>query len=454
MSANSIGYIPKPGYDYTKYTIMSFPSWRALQDFAYKIKEKMPNRVAEQANKNFKTYVENILNGQGDKSAYGLFGKQPKSYDEAMARENFLYYKEYDEIKKEVEKKVQENLAKSSEAEAMKPKLVFNDKQIGDFVYDKAAMSLEPKIYHYNPKSKKEVDILTQKIIYKDDKMYLESDNSLVVFAFKVQKDDGSEIFVEIEGEETLEKANKLGILDCTSTNKKVYLYKEKKPRITNSVKIVVGLTVGGFTTWKNDFYTGITAVILVEVLESLGYSVDVEVALGGGRCGQCDRKLKFNGQFDKGRRFFIFTAKDFNSQLDKDGLLYTLADPSFHNVKFVSLLNYFFTFFGDQIDTMDGTANSSRYSSNGNPAMTWHGIQELDMINPIGMYEKNIDYKKGNKNLFHFYISGYGDGTSKTQIKDKQDVVKAVTDLVLTCENRNLEALKKYTSYDFGENN
>ena len=37
-------------------------------------------------------------------------------------------------------------------------------------------------------------------------------------------------------------------------------------------------------------------------------------------------------------------------------------------------------------------------------------------------------------------------------QIKNKQDVIAAVTDLVLTCENKNLEALKKYSSYDFRE--
>jgi hypothetical protein len=102
--------------------------------------------------------------------------------------------------------------------------------------------------------------------------------------------------------------------------------------------------------------------------------------------------------------------------------------------------LNYFFTFFGDEIDTKE------------NPSSTWHGIREPDMINPIGMYEKSLDFKKGNKNLFHFYISGYGDGNPQTQIKNNQDVIAAVTDLVLTCENRNLEALKKYSSYDFGK--
>jgi hypothetical protein len=109
---------------------------------------------------------------------------------------------------------------------------------------------------------------------------------------------------------------------------------------------------------------------------------------------------------------------------------LYTLCDPSFHNIKFISLLNYFFKFFGDQLDT------------NANPSSTWHGIGDYDMINPIGMYHKHMDMKKGNNNLIHFYIH---------QVGSEQDVVRQITDLVLTCENKNLEALKKYSSHDFG---
>jgi hypothetical protein len=206
-------------------------------------------------------------------------------------------------------------------------------------------------------------------------------------------------------------------------------LYKEKKPKMYNAVKIIVGMTGGGFSSWDNDFYTGITAAIVTETLEGLGYAVDVEVAAGGGRCGGCAKKLKFGNQFDKGRRFFTFTAKSFDEQLDLDGLLYTLSDPSFYNIKFVSLLNNFFNFFGDQIDT------------NGDPARTWHGIGEEDMVNPIGMYHKYMDIEKGNKNLIHFYIH---------QVKDEADVVRQVTDLVLTCENKNLQALEKYSSNDF----
>ena len=62
--------------------------------------------------------------------------------------------------------------------------------------------------------------------------MVLEKDRSVfVVFALKVFVDGKDEPeFVEVKGEETLVEASKKGIVDCSSTNKKVYLYKEKKP--------------------------------------------------------------------------------------------------------------------------------------------------------------------------------------------------------------------------------
>jgi hypothetical protein len=417
---------------YTNYTLTTFSDWRALQAAAKYIDSTKPNAAVSNANRAFKNWVEAILRDPSHRklSSYGMFGKHPRSYKEAIEREKFLYYDEYKKIKKNVEKKIAEELQKSSITEAMKPRLVFNDKQIGEFVFDRAAMSLQPEIFYYSPSKKREIDILSEKIIYEGERMYLDTDKSLVVHALKVEKKDGSIEFIQIKGEESLQEAVSKGIISCTSNNKKVYLYKEKKPKTYNGVKIIVGLTMGGFTNWVNDFYTGIAACVVTDVLEGLGYSVDVEVAVGGGRCPGCYKKLKFGNSYTDGRRFFTFTAKSFDEQLDLDGLLYTLSDPSFHNIKFVSLLNSLFNFFGDQIDEQ------------GNPASTWHGISERDMMNPIGAYHKAMDYKKGNKNLLHFYIH---------QVKSEDDVVRQITDLVLTCENKNLEALKKYSTHDFG---
>ncbi len=431
MPVNLIGSAARPS-SYTNYTIMRFPDRRSLEAFAKDVLVKNPSSTVQLANDNFKQYVEGKLASSNSSNIepYGLFGKQPRSYKEAMERNKFIYYDEYKRIKKVVEKKVAEELQKSSTAEVMKPRLVYNDKQIGEFIFDKAAMALAPELFYYSPSHGRKVDIINEKVIKDGDKLSLASDGTPVVFAFEITKGNGGIEYFEVNGEESLEEANKIGIVTCTSTNKKVFLYKEKKPKMYNAVKIVVGLTAGGFTYWKNDFYTGLTAGIVVDVLEGLGYSVDVEIVMGGGRCGACGRKLLFNGSFTHGRRFFSFTAKNFDEPMDADGLLYTLCDPSFHNIKFISLLNNFFKFYGDEIDTA------------GNPAMTWHGVETVDMTNPIGMYEKYIDNKKGDKNLLHFYIH---------QIMDEPSVVQGITDLVLTCENINLQALKKYSTHDFG---
>jgi hypothetical protein len=189
--------------------------------------------------------------------------------------------------------------------------------------------------------------------------------------------------------------------------------------------------------------------VVAAETLESLGYCVGIDVVVGGGRCGGCSKKLNFDNQSVHGRRFFGFTAKEFGEQMDKESLLYTLADPSFHNIKWISLLNYFFAFFGDGI------------SKNGSPASTWHGISGDDMINPIGMYYKAIDYSKGNKNLLTFYMHKVGktqnDDPDGPQIASENANIQSTTEyirnIILDTLNINKKALEKYqkSGYDFG---
>jgi hypothetical protein len=368
-----------------------------------------------------------------------MFGLSPKSFDEAMSRNTYLpkYFEKYKLVKESIERMVNEELQKTSVVQAMKPKLVFNDKQIGEFNFDRAAMSLQPEIYFYSPSKKREINLVSEKIIYEANKMFLESDKSLVVYAIKVDKPDGTTEFLEIndaDGDETLRNAVDKGyIINVTSSNKKVYLYKEKKPKMYKGVKIIVGMTKGGWTNWENDYWTGMTAVAITDILEGLDYSVAVEVAMGGGRCDAVcgGYPLNFNGVKSKGRRFFTFTAKTFDDQMDLDGLLYTLSDPSFHNIKFMALLNYFFGYFGDALNPQD------------NPLEYWHGIEEEDMVNPIGMYHKYMDTKNGNNDLMHFYIH---------RVADEKGAVTQVKDIILTAENKNKEALTKFANYDFGD--
>jgi hypothetical protein len=504
---------------YTYYSIMQFPSWSALKDFAKKIPK---NNNAESGNKEFEKYINSNLSALNrDKnaakfSAYGIDGKHPKSYAEAMARDTFVYMDQYKRVKEKVDKLIRDWMLRS-EAETEKPKLVYNDKAIGEFVFSKAAMSLAPKLFYYSPSKNIEVDAADVENISPKE-MVLKSDKSKVVFAFKVKKkskkvgdippnlgslssktkkidgeiynlmvndlfsiddsarvnaetelinmgyqavsignqlwvrkpkedkDTSEYVYVEAKDDQSLRQATKLGLLQVKSENKKVYLFKEKKPKIFNTVKLIIALKAGGFTSWKNDLYTGVTAMVLTETLESLGYCVGIEIVVGGGRCDWCGMDL--NTPDGNGRRYFSFTAKGFNEQLDQNGLLYTVADPSFHNIKWISYINYFFGMFGDDI------------SAQGDPTSNWHGIEKEDMINPLGLYHKAYDYSKGNKNLLHFYIHQIGATDSGGfQVSDEneniQKCVESVRSIIEDTLNENKKALEKLktSGYDFGFN-
>ena len=56
MAASLIGSSNAPR-TYTDYTVMHFPDWRALQAFAMEVKTTNPSREVEEANENFKVYV-------------------------------------------------------------------------------------------------------------------------------------------------------------------------------------------------------------------------------------------------------------------------------------------------------------------------------------------------------------------------------------------------------------
>lgn len=445
--------------DYTVWSIQTFPSFRVLKKFIEKVQATMPNPVAETANANFKVYIDRILsrtNGPKIKY-YGMNGKQPRNYEEAMQRDKFVYYDDYKALKQRLEKTIQKELQRQSTAEVLKPKFVYNDKQLGEFTFDKAAMSLIPKTYYYSFVHDREIDIINEPIIREGNVIVLKSDGTLVDLAIKVKTLEGEEKFIKVDPDNpsvSLDEARKIGIVDCTSTNKKVYLYKEKIPKTFNAIKIIVGLTAtGGFTKWNgstgeigNDFYTGLTAMVVADVLESLGYSIQIELVLGGGRCQGCYRKLNTFRvpPLSSGRRFIGFTVKPFDGLMDMDSLLYTMCDPSFHNIKFVSLLNYFFTFYGDEIDTNDHYGGNDRRSENfGNPQWTWHGIEPSDMTFPIGQYYKSMDIKKGNTSVLHFHINRVG---------SEADAVLEIRDIILTAEDLNRDAAEKYKQYDFSE--
>ena len=416
------------------WTLQSFVSYSQYVAYAEALKERFAATTLTGFLDAEKRQVTNDLAKGLNTRFYGINGKQPKSYEEALKRDTFVYFDEYSEVKKTIQAKVLEQLAKSSTAEAMKDKLVYNEQELGDFVYEKASMGLVPNLFYYSPKHKRELSDEEMNPSSEDyalgidnsgekEKYFYIPDGSIILLCLRIEKENGELEYIEAGNEGNLEEAIAGGIMSVSSNVKKSYLYQQKQPRLNNAIRLVVGLTRGSFTNWNNDFYGGVATGIIIETLESLGYAVSVDLAFGGGRCSGCGHRMNtHNGR--SGRRFFTITAKSFNDPLDLETLLYMICDPSFHNVKLLSYINCFFQLYGDEKD------NGMTY---------WHGIEKPDIFSPIGATLLARDFKLNNTNTMYYMIHKVANAT---------EAQKVIMDIVLNAENENLKLKEKAASY------
>jgi len=367
---------------------------------------------------------------------YGLKGtdKAPLSYQDALNRKTFVYKDEYEKAKEIAKKLLDKNLEKSSLAEAMKSKMIFTERELGEFIYERASMSIKPNLFYYSEIHKIEIDEKEIDSVVENgrDVYTYKKDGTKIIICLKVtvppDKEGGKETYEYYEASKTtdadLEKIVAKGhIISISSNVKKVYQFKEKHPRLKNAIKIFLGTTVGGFTSGSDygDFYTGVTASLLVEYLESRDYSVEVVMVLGGGRCTGClSLGYPLNTKTKYGRRFIGVTVKKFDEQLDLDKLLYWTADPSALHIKMLRYMNVFHWLYGDKMTYLSSF---------------WHGITPQDLVCPIGNFYKATDIKKGNKDLMYYFVH---------QVDGESDVARAVFNIVQTCENVNYNINKK----------
>lgn len=294
MAGGQIGNQFGKTYDYERYTIMNFPSFKAMVDFEQSIMTMFPRPYVEKLRLYFQKEMDQLCQrgscgvSNYSLSSIGMFGKHPQSFEEIMKRETFVYWEQYIPIKKAITEKCKALINATKQADIMKPRFVFNDRALGDFTFSRAAMAMVPKMYLYSFVHQRKIDENKEPFYYVKakgkERIYLKSDDSELFRCFKVKTKEGKTEYIKAAGDKSLIEAGKKGRVDVTSTNKKVYLYKETAPRPMKAVKILVGLTRGGYTSWLNDFYTGIAAIATAELLEELGYATHIEVCMGGGR--------------------------------------------------------------------------------------------------------------------------------------------------------------------------
>jgi len=423
-------------YGFQDFSIQCFESINEFVEYAELAKSKGTKELNDFINRE-QEKVDRILRGSRE-NEYALKGtnKSPLSYQDALNRNNFVYQEEYEKAKAKSKHLLDKALEKNSLAEAMKSKMIFTERELGEFIYERASMSIKPNLFYYSRVHNTELDekVVSFEVIDGKDTYSNKEDGTPVELCIKIAIPPNSdynksdkEIFEYKESgsitDEQLENFTKRGMLSISSNVKKVYQFKEKQPRIKNAIKIFMGTSLGGFTAAGQfgDFYSGITAVLLTEYLESRDYAVELVMVLGGGRCTGCrDLGYKLNTPSKYGRRFIGITVKKFDEQLDLDQLLYCMADPSTLKIKFMRYFNVFHWLYGDRMT----------YAS-----MYWHGINSQDLSSPVGTFYKSKDIKKGNKDLMYFLVHG---------VKDESAVAEAVGTILMTCENTNYQINQK----------
>lgn len=413
------------------FSIQCFDSIDAFVEYGELIKSKGNQQLLSflEAERN---QIDEILQQSRD-NEYGLIGtnKAPLSYQDALNRTEFVYKEEYERAKNVAKRLLDEALEKSSLAKAMDDKMIFTERELGEFVYQRASMSIEPNLFYYSRVYSKEIDEndVDFKVEQGKEVFSYKKDGSKIELCIKVAYPEGDSVRTEyyeassLSDEKMTEIVDAGGIIDISSNVKKVYQFKEKQPRIKNAVKVFLATTVGGFTAKSQygDFYTGVTAVLLTEYLQSKGYSVELVMVLGGGRCTGClSGGYYLNTPSRYGRRYIGVTVKSFNEQLDVDKLLYWTADPSALKIKLLRYFNAFHWLYGDAMT---------------NRSMYWHGINKEDMVSPVGTWYKKNDVKKGDKDLMYFFVQA---------VDGEQAVAQAILNIVLTCENINYQINQK----------
>ncbi len=233
--------------------------------------------------KNMHTNAVNTINAHSD--WYGA--PIPKSIKDVEHHNHFLGMHLIQKIQPKIKKQLKRYLKLAEDHILSKPKLDYNDKGLGVFSFDRAAMGLfrlQPTAAHTN----------MQKNI--------------------------SQMKIE------LDRDNK------TTTIKKVYA--QIKDRSSSFPSLQLYITAGANANIKGDrlLYIGLACAELVEFMELRGIAVEVNIIFG----------TFFSGYYLMG----IVRLKRFEDRLDKNQLLLISSDPRYFRYRgfksLIALSNYF----------------------------------------------------------------------------------------------------------------
>ncbi len=359
----------------------------------------------------------------------GWYGKPlPTSWEDAVGRDTFLWYKEYQEFKDAAKEEFNKLMNTPTFAELLAPKFIYNDKELGTFSFDKASMGLLPSFHFYSFDKKKIIedsDIITNT---DGEKTYYTNKNDLkdiitVCYKINIVNESG-----EIVGEEyipynkdveiDMEYVNSVGFLDVYSDVKKSFLYKEEVIRPVNAIRLFIQTDADAGVDAEAYKFNGYLACALAEFFDGMGYKTSI-VVLFGNRRYDYNQSGRAPIEGGKGIRWASYEAKKFTENLYADKLLYTTCDPTYMRIKTFLYSHLISDYYGDKLNAGIG----------GSPT-----IGEC-----LGTVLR--EFKKVDKHtmVMYYMVQLFGGYSSpRTAGEAKTEALKRLRELITNVENEN----------------
>lgn len=386
------------------YTLRVFRNLLSFQEFCNNIEvlhEK--NNGGQYYDEVLKDVIGNASSGITDKNTWYLDREPfPANYEEAMQRTRYQHMEEFNKYYQEYILPEASKLLNESSADLDIPTFVYNDRELGFFDYNRASAALFSKHEYYSIKHKKYVDGYEVETFQEGSvfKYRLKSDKSACIIVPQIEKGQDEKIidkaFEEIyKGAEPISTLRKYDIkMSGFSTSiKKSYVNKENKPKPRNSVRIFITLGGNANVAAENLKWSGYLGIGLAQILEYLGYSVNINVMFGSYIYDGI--RLK-SGEYKAGHRITSFGLKKFEETVDVSNLLYVLSDVTFFRIKFFTYIVKYAQFYQDYID--EGLGSVTDLSTMKTAALT-----EYSKIDPVF----NKDGSRNMQSPFLYYIVG-----------------------------------------------
>ena len=261
MNSPNIHKLPdKAGYYST------FDSIKAFNDFV-----DVQTMTLKESNKGVWANINSTTSSNLQRKSTWYGTPTPKDIEELNTHKYFLGMPLLKKIQPKIKEKLQDYLKLLDTTGLEKPKVAYNDRGLGVFSFDRAAMGL----YRLHPTNSR---TLVGKVS-NQMKIELDTDNK-------------------------------------TTSVKSVYAYFQNKKVSYPALKLY--LLAGGNANISGDklLYVGLACAELVEFMETLGIAVEVNVLIG-----TSFRNKTFMG---------VIRAKRFQDRLDKNQLMLTSSDPRY----------------------------------------------------------------------------------------------------------------------------